>query len=43
MLNKHLILNHFAPKGLVAELVEQSHWSCGGCEFNSHLSLEKFF
>ena len=31
-----------APKGLGAELVEQSHWSCDGRGFDSHLSPEMF-
>ena len=39
---KYLTPHHLTPRGLVAQLVEQSHLSCDGCGFDSQLSPEIF-
>ena len=36
----YLTPHHLAPKGLIDQLVQQSHQSCGGRRFNSHLTTE---
>ena len=39
---QYLTPHHLAPKGLVAQLVKKSHWSCDNHGFDSHLSPEIF-